>query len=258
VVYTTPFATTGEVVLRIPPTPSRHFSFSRRTSPALSSFSALSYPSWLAWSWYCGQLAPSAGTVKVSEAVRLVVQPRAHSRYLVPGLTQAGTPMVTGPNRPARVARVTAIRVLPKNTLTFSDPPNPPPLTLTGTVAVPDERDSDRLACGPVWLAIRIPAPAAGTDSASEVVTATASMSHGRGRRKAGTAGIYCGAAGPASKSSGLRPEQAVLGGQVQEGRRAPERIADGYAGEPGLVLPVPGHLPFLPAGRQAGQHGFG
>lgn len=84
---------------------------------------------------------------KESEAVLLLVQPLAMIRYLLPGVTDTGTPMVTGPNRPARVARVMSSRAEPKKTLTFSLASNPLPLTRTATVAVPEDRDSEIPAC---------------------------------------------------------------------------------------------------------------
>ncbi len=46
--------------------------------------------------------------------------------------------------------------------------------------------------------------------------------------------------------------------GPPEEGRGAPEGLADGLARQPGLVLPVPRHLPLLPAGRERVEPGLG
>jgi hypothetical protein len=44
---------------------------------------------------------------------------------------------------------------------------------------------------------------------------------------------------------------KAAVRGATEEGGRALEGLTDRPAGQPGLVLPVPGQLPLLAAGRE-------
>jgi fucose permease len=55
-----------------------------------------------------------------------------------------------------------------------------------------------------------------------------------------------------------LAVREAAFRGAAEEGGRAPEGLADRLAGQPGLVLPVPRHLPLLAAGRERGEPWLG
>lgn len=59
-------------------------------------------------------------------------------------------------------------------------------------------------------------------------------------------------------QAAGLTVGQAAVRGAAEEGGRALEDLADRLAGQPGLVLPVPGHLPLLAAGRERVKPGLG
>ena len=59
-------------------------------------------------------------------------------------------------------------------------------------------------------------------------------------------------------QAAALAAGEAAVRGQAEEGRGAPEGLADGLARQPGLVLPVARHLPLLPAGRKRVQPGLG
>jgi fucose permease len=59
-------------------------------------------------------------------------------------------------------------------------------------------------------------------------------------------------------QAAGLAVGEAAVRGAAEEGGRALEDLADRLAGQPGLVLPVPGHLPLLAAGREGVKTGLG